>query len=438
MEFQPALPLSLPTPVAPPLVNWAGNYRYSTTRLAKVGSQHQVQELVQANEHLKVLGSRHCFNGIADSTQQLLSLEPAEQDIYVDAAAGTVTVPASITYGQLAPILHKQGFALHNLASLPHISIVGACATATHGSGIQHGNLATAVRAMEFVLASGEVRVLSQQNDGDEFLGAVVHVGALGVVTKLTLTVEPAFELCQDVYENLPLEQVYKHFAAIQASAYSVSLFTDWQNQRITQVWLKRRLTPGAQFQPAPAEFFGARRATQNLHPLAGISPVNCTEQMGIPGAWHERLPHFRLGFTPSQGEELQSEYFVPLHHAEEAIQAVARLHEHLRPCLLVSELRTVAADALWLSPCYQQDSLALHFTWKPDGAAVSQVLPLLERELAPFGVRPHWGKLFTLSAAHLHDQFKKLPTFQALMAEYDPKGKFRNAFLNTYFTDTL
>jgi xylitol oxidase len=438
MEFQPALPLSFPAPVAPPLVNWAGNYRYSTTRLAKAGSLQEVQELVQTNEHIKVLGSRHCFNGIADSTQQLLALEPLEQDILLDAAAGTVTVPASITYGQLAPYLHMHGFALHNLASLPHISVVGACATATHGSGIQHGNLATAVRAMKFVLASGEVRVLSQQNDGDEFLGAVVHIGALGVVTELTLAVEPAFELCQDVYENLPLEQVYKHFAAIQASAYSVSLFTDWQDQRITQVWLKRRLEPGERFQPAPSEFFGARRATQNLHPLAGLSPVNCTEQMGVPGAWHERLPHFRLGFTPSQGEELQSEYFVPLRHAEEAIRAVAQLHKHLHPCLLVSEMRTVAADALWLSPCYQQDSLALHFTWKPDGAAVSQVLPLLERVLAPFGVRPHWGKLFTLSAAHLHNQYEKLPAFQALMAEYDLQGKFRNAFIDTYFPSTL
>ncbi|WP_133273437.1 D-arabinono-1,4-lactone oxidase [Hymenobacter radiodurans] len=438
MESYSPLPLSSPAPVAPPLLNWAGNYRYSTTRLAQANSVEQVQEIVRTTDQLKVLGSRHCFNGIADSTQQLLSLEATEQAIYLDTDAHTVTVPASITYGRLAPTLHNQGFALHNLASLPHISVVGACATATHGSGIQHGNLATAVRAMEFVLASGEVRVLSPETDGDEFLGAVVHVGALGVVTKLTLAMEPTFQLRQDVYENLPLTQVCEHFAAIQASAYSVSLFTDWQDERITQVWLKQRLVPGAPLQPAPSEFFGAQRATQDLHPLAGLSPVNCTEQMGVPGPWHDRLPHFRLGFTPSSGQELQSEYFVPLRHAQEAIRAVARLHEHLRPSLQVSEMRTVAADALWLSPCYQQDSLAIHFTWKPDWAAVSRVLPLLERELSPFGVRPHWGKLFTLSATQLQSQYEKLPAFQALMAQYDPKGKFRNAFVNTYLAKPL
>lgn len=438
MNLNSPLPVFSPEPAAPALLNWAGNYRYSTTRLAQADSVEQVQELVQATDQLKVLGSRHCFNGIADSTRQLLSLGATEQDIYLDVAARTVTVPAAITYGRLAPYLHSHGFALHNLASLPHISVVGACATATHGSGIQHGNLATAVRAMEFVLASGEVRVLSREDDGDEFQGAVVHLGALGVVTRLTLAVEPTFQLCQDVYENLPLAQVCENFAAIQASAYSVSLFTDWQEQRVTQVWLKQRLAPGAQLQQAPPDFFGAPRATQNLHPLAGLSSVNCTEQMGVPGAWHDRLPHFRLGFTPSSGQELQSEYFVPLRHAEEAIRAVADLHKHLRPCLQVSEMRTVAADALWLSPCYQQDSLAIHFTWKPDEAAVSQVLPLLERALSPFGVRPHWGKLFTLSAAHLQSQYEKLPAFQSLMAQYDPKGKFRNAFVDTYLANPL
>ncbi|WP_317175045.1 D-arabinono-1,4-lactone oxidase [Hymenobacter qilianensis] len=249
---------------------------------------------------------------------------------------------------------------------------------------------------------------------------------------------EPTFQLRQDVYENLPLTQVYEHFAAIQASAYSVSLFTDWQQERVTQVWLKQRLTPGAPLQHTPSDFFGAPRATQNLHPLAGLSPVNCTEQMGVPGPWYDRLPHFRLGFTPSSGQELQSEYFVPLRHAEEAIRAVARLHEHLRPCLQISEMRTVAADALWLSPCYRQDSLGIHFTWKPNWAAVSQVLPLLERELSPFGVRPHWGKLFTLPAAHLQRQYEKLPAFQALMAQYDPTGKFRNAFVDTYLGSSL
>jgi alditol oxidase len=213
------------------------------------------------------------------------------------------------------------------------------------------------------------------------------------------------------------------------SAGYSVSLFTNWQPARVNQVWVKRRLNDGGHNE---REFFGATRATQNVHPIDDISAENCTEQMGVPGAWYERLPHFRMGYTPSSGRELQSEYFVPLHNAVDAILAVDRLREQVRPHLMISELRTVAADSLWMSPCYQQPSLAIHFTWKPQWEAVRKTLPLIERELAPFRPRPHWGKLFTLEPRQLQSRFDRLDDFKQMLNHFDPRGKFRNAFLRS------
>jgi xylitol oxidase len=413
------------------LHNWAGNYQYSTDRLYQARSVKQVQELVKKHRKLKVLGTRHCFNGIADSTHNFISLREMDRVVALDPKARTVTVEAGMSYGQLCPYLESKGFALHNLASLPHISIAGACATATHGSGVKNGNLATAVSALEIVTAGGDVLVLSRAKDGDRFQGAVVNLGALGVVTKLTLDVQPTFRMRQEVYEDLPLAQFQDHFEEIVSAGYSVSLFTDWRKKRLNQVWVKRRLGEGA----APAvqpELYGAKLAARNLHPIAELSAENCTEQMGVPGPWYERLPHFRMGFTPSSGRELQSEYFVPRRNAVEAVGAVKRLRDRVSPHLMISELRTIAADSLWLSPCYKRSSLAIHFTWKPDWASVRGVLPLVEKELAPFEARPHWGKLFTLRPAQLQSRYEKLPEFKQLLREYDPHSQFRNEFLAT------
>jgi alditol oxidase len=411
------------------LTNWAGNYRYSTNKVHALRSADEVRKFVKEHDSLKVLGTRHCFNAIADSTHALISLKPMDQVIALDSNARTVTVEAGMTYGQLCPYLHDKGFALHNLASLPHISVVGACATATHGSGVNNGNLSTAVSALEVVTANGDVLTLSRDKDSDRFLGSVVNLGALGVVTKVTLDVQPTFMMRQDVYENLPLAQVADHFESIVSSGYSVSLFTDWLNKRINEVWIKRRIEKG-DAHDSKAEYYGGRLATKNLHPIAELSAENCTDQMGVPGPWHERLPHFRIGFTPSSGKELQSEYFVSRQNAVEAILAIERLRDHVSPHLLISELRTVGADQLWMSPCYNRPSLAIHFTWKPDWDSVRRVLPMIERELAPYKARPHWGKLFTLDPAQLQDRYEKLPDFKNLLMEHDPGAKFRNDFL--------
>jgi xylitol oxidase len=413
-------------------LNWAGNYAYSAARLHYPETIEQLQELVIRSKKLRVLGSRHSFNSIADSSEDLVSLERLDRGITLDRERGTVTVGGGVKYGQLCRELHQEGYALHNLASLPHISIAGAVATATHGSGDGNGNLATAVAAIELIKADGEMLALSRERDGDLFQGAVVGLGGLGVVTRITLDIVPAFAMQQEVYENLPLAQLEQHYEEIVSSAYSVSLFTDWQNEHVNQVWLKRRLADDAALALAPS-FFGATLAPDHRHPIVSLSAAPCTPQMGIPGPWYERLPHFRIDETPSSGAELQAEYFVPREHAVAAVRAVTQLHERIAPVLMISELRTIAADTLWMSTCYQQESLAIHFTWERDWPAVQQLLPLIEQQLAPFDARPHWGKLFTLPAARVQSLYQRLPDFQELLRSYDPRGKFRNAFLDTY-----
>ena len=337
------------------LTNWSGNITYGTN-VEEATTLEQIRFIIDSNDKLKVLGSRHCFNTIADSRHHLISLRQMRA-ITLDSEAKTVTVEAGVTYGQLGPYLDQKGFALHNLASLPHISVAGACTTATHGSGETNGNLATAVSGIEFLNATGDLVKLGRA-DGEAFNGAVVGLGAIGVITRVTLKVEPTYNVRQYVYQDLPLAQMKEHFDAIQASGYSVSLFTDWQNGNIREVWVKTR-EPFA----APEHFFGARLATRDVHPISELSPENCTQQMGVPGPWYDRLPHFKMGFTPSAGKELQSEYLVPRRNAVDAILAVERLRNQITPHLLISEIRTIAADDLWMSTAYRQPSIAIHFT---------------------------------------------------------------------------
>jgi alditol oxidase len=410
--------------------NWSGNYTYSTDRLHQPKTVEEVQQVVKGCSKLRALGARHSFNGIADSTENQISLAHLNQ-IALNRGSRTVTVGGGVTYSQLAPYLESQGYALHNLASLPQISVAGAIATATHGSGNKNGNLATAVSGLEVVTADGEVRVLSRERDGDRFQGAVVNLGAIGVVTKVTLDVQPTFQVAQVVYENLSMAQLEHHLEEIFAGGYSVSLFTDWQNHRISQVWVKRRVQPGSPPEFAP-ELLGAKLATRKLHPLPGHSAESCTEQMGIPGPWYERLPHFRINFTPSSGAELQSEYLIPREKGYQAILAVEQLRDHVTPHLLISEVRTIEADRLWTSTAYQRPSMGIHFTWKPEWPAVKNVLPMIEASLAPFGARPHWGKLFTMAAPQIKPLYPEMSQYQGLMAHYDPQGKFRNRFLES------
>ncbi|HEY4197162.1 MAG TPA: FAD-binding protein [Mucilaginibacter sp.] len=414
---------------APRLKNWSENLTFSTDNVQYPKTVEEVQQIVKIHPKLKALGTRHCFNNIADSKDDLLSTKELNKVVSLDAKAHTVTVEGGIKYGELAPYLHQHGFALHNLASLPHISVAGSITTATHGSGIKNGNLSSAVRGLEIVLADGSIVHLSKASDPEKLNAAVVGLGALGVITKVTLQTEPTYMMRQRVFLKLPMSQLKPNFEKIVSAGYSVSLFTDWQSDSINEVWIKSRVdTDKDHNQP---EFYGAKAATKNLHPIFDHSAESCTEQMGVPGPWYERLPHFKMGFTPSSGKELQTEYFVPLHHAVEAIEAVSRLGKQVGPHLFITEIRTIAADNLWMSPCHNQTSVTIHFTWKPETEAVLKLLPLIEKELAPFNARPHWGKVFTLDPKVLASRYEKMADFKKLVAEYDPHEKFRNAFLN-------
>ncbi|MDZ7718846.1 MAG: FAD-binding protein [Balneolaceae bacterium] len=410
--------------------NWAGNLEYSASNFYRPRTIHELQELVSNLEKLRILGTRHCFNTVADSTENQISFDRMNHFMELNEKAQTVTISAGITYGELGPFLDKRGYALHNLASLPHISVVGACATATHGSGINNGNLATAVQEIEFIDADGELHSLSRESDGDKFNGAVVALGSLGVVTQLTLDVQPTYQMRQFVYLDLPVSELENNFEEIMSAGYSVSLFTDYQSDMVNQVWIKQKIEDETDLPEPESDFFGARLAERHVHPIIDISAENCTRQMGIPGPWYNRLPHFRLEFTPSSGQELQAEYFVPQEHAVEAYQIINSMKSQIEPLLMISEIRTIAEDDLWISTANGRPSVAFHFTCEQNWEKLRKLLPVIEEKLRPFDVRPHWGKMFTMSPSQLESVYPRMGDFRELISEYDPNGKFRNTFV--------
>jgi xylitol oxidase len=414
---------------AVPRENWAGTFHYSTNRVLQPASVEQVQQAVNSVPSLRALGTRHSFNGIADSTVAQISTLGL-RDFKLDPTAKTVTVGAGLKYGDLAVQLDKAGFALANMASLPHISVGGSIATATHGSGLRNGNLATAVRAIEFVAADGSLHTLRRDADSDAFQGAVVGLGSVGVVTNVTLDVEPTYDMTQIVYRGLNFNELQHNFEAIMNTGYSLSLFTNWQHDEAWEVWIKRRVDQGGA-EPPPQTFYGATLAKEKLHPVLDQNPEKTTDQLNTVGKWYERLPHFKMEFTPSTGREIQTEYFVPFESAYQAVLAVESLKDQITPHLFVTELRSVAADNLWMSMAYKRRSLAIHFTWKPEWDDVLKVIPQIEAKLKPFNPRPHWAKVNTLRAPQIDAVYPRVADFKALIAKYDPKGKFVNAYMN-------
>jgi xylitol oxidase len=414
--------------------NWAGNITFSAQRFHRPASLEELQTLVATSKWVRALGTGHSFNSIADSPGDLVSVAGLPAIMQIDPERSTVTVSAGVRYAELAGYLHEAGYALRNLGSLPHISVAGACATGTHGSGDANGNLATAVSAMEVVTAEGDVVVISRAVDGDRFCGAVVGLGALGIVVSMTLDIIPTFDIRQYVYEDLPRSQLDEHLADIFSNAYSVSLFTNWRGSRIRQVWLKRRADEHDSPLPG-SRWMGGLLADGPRHPVPGMSAAHGTPQMGVPGPWHERLPHFRPEFAPSSGDELQSEYLVPRQHAIGALRAIDRISHRVSPVLQISEIRTIASDDLWLSPAYRRESLAIHFTWINDASAVTPVLAAIEDQLAPFAARPHWGKLFGTTPEVVASLYERMADFRRLMHHTDPGRKFSNELMDTYFS---
>jgi xylitol oxidase len=415
---------------APPLTNWAGNLTFSGRRWHHPSTVDELCALVRRAEKVHAVGAGHSFSRVADGPGDLVSLAGLPPILELDPGGGTVTVSGGVRYGELAPFLHQHGYALANLASLPHLTVVGAVATGTHGSGSRTPGLAAAVTGLTLVTASGELVRLERGHT--DFDGAVVALGALGVVASLTLALEPTYEVSQYVYEGLRTARLtgnYTGFAEVFGAGYSVSAFTDWSGDQIGQLWVKRR--SGV---PPPELWLGAELADGPRHPVPGFSPQACTDQLGEPGPWYQRLPHFRLEFNPSAGKELQSEYLLPVTAGPAALRALAEIGPQIAAVLQISEVRTVAADELWLSMAYQRDSVALHFTWRPDEPAVLAVLAEVERVLAPFHPRPHWAKLHRFDGAALAAAYPRWSDFAALRTSLDPTGKFANPLLEGWF----
>lgn len=431
--------------------NWAANLTYSSARIERPRTLAELAGIVAGEPRVRALGSRHSFGDVADTTGvhvQLDQLDDGRPALEVDAATGVASIRAGLRYGSVAPDLHARGRALTAMASLPHISVAGAVATGTHGSGDGTRSLAGDVVGVELMTGSGEMLTL-RRGDAD-FPGSVVALGALGVVTRVELATVPAFDVRQDVFTGLPWESLFEHLDAVMGSAYSVSVFTSWHEPDVRLVWCKSKVThPGVEPVEAgvstgstgdggapslPVEL-GAAPATRAMHPLPDVAAVACTEQGGVPGPWFERLPHFRLDFTPSLGEELQSEYLLPRAAGPDAVRALRALGDRIGPLLLTSEIRTVAGDEQWLSTT-PEDSVAFHFTWKQDWPAVRALLPELEAALLPLGARPHWGKLFTVPVADLPGLYPGFGAYAELAARLDPSGKFRGGYVETLLAE--
>ena len=438
--------------------NWSGTVDFRARQIHTPATVDELRALVASSRRIRALGTAHSFSRVADTEADLVSVAELPPTIEVDRDARTVTVAAGVRYGAVAQAVHQQGLALKNMGSLPHISVAGACSTGTHGSGVRNANLASSVRAIDLVTADGDLVTLSREADPERFPGAVVALGALGVVVRLTLDLVPTFDMRQVVYLDLPESGLARdELTEVLRSAYSVSLFTRWLGPGADQVWIKQRvgsgvvrgIVPGGPTldgsgatvaglpddagSPFPATWRGARLADGAVHPLPSMPPENCTQQGGVVGPFHERLPHFRLEFTPSSGDEIQTEYLIPSEHAADALAALAEVREQIAPVLHISEIRTIAADDLWLSPSYGRDSVAVHFTWHKDPDGVAAVLPAVEERLAPFSPRPHWGKVFGMDADTVRAAYPRADDFRRLAAEMDPHGTFRNEFLDTY-----
>jgi xylitol oxidase len=405
--------------------NWSDNYTFTATRIHRPASIAEARQIVRNARYIRALGTRHSFNGIADA-HEMIDLRDIPSDFAIDPARQTVTVGAATQYGALAHYLHANGLALHNMGSLPNISVAGATATGTHGSGDRNGNLSSAVAALELIDSDGELRHIRRGDEG--FDGIVVGLGAFGVTTRVTLDIQPTFDLRQDAFVDLPWTAVLDNLDAVTSAAYSVSLMTKWSNATVDRLWLKTRLTDGTPL-AVDAAHLGAT-ASAHATAIGGEAPADRLNPFGSPGPWSERLPHFRYDREPGQTDQIQSEYMVPRHQARAAFTQLRAIGERIDQLLLMTEIRTMAADTLWLSPSYGHDTVAFHFTWKREPDAVSTLTAEIENTLLPLGGRPHWGKLIHTPAKTAERLYPQLPTFRTLATTWDPTQKFRNAFL--------
>lgn len=410
-----------------PRTNWAGNVAFRATRIHEPESIDALRHIVDDSRRVRPLGRGHSFSRIADTADDLVLLDGLPKTLEVDSVNSTVRVASGMTYTELAEGLHRAGFAVANMASIPDISIAGACTTGTHGSGDDQRVLAASVAAIQLVAANGDLIELQRNVDRDRFPGSVVTLGALGIVTQLTLDIEPAYEMSQQVHLGVTLQELENQLDDVFGAGYSVSAFTDWESDE-ANVWVKSRTDQLA------SSWTAGMPAHQGVHPVRGRPFESCTEQLGIVGPWHERLPHFRPKPSLRAGNELQSEVFLSRTAAQRAIAELREIGSFIAPALLVSEMRTLRADDLWLSPAYGRDSVAFHFTWIADESAVLTAIAAIEERLMPLDPRPHWAKLTTMNPRQIISGYERAPDFEQLMVEYDPTFKFRSDYLKGLF----
>ena len=407
------------------LTNWAGTVAFTPTETLVPRTVEEAQAMVAAAPKIRALGTGHSFNPLADSAA-LISMRAVDLPFELDEEARTVTVPGAAPYGAVAGFLQERGWALHNLGSLPHISVAGATSTGTHGSGDGNGILATAVRGVERIGAGGE---LTWVRAGDpDFEGSVVALGALGITTRLTFAVEPTYDVTQHLYTDLPWHRLLDDLDDVTGAAYSVSVLGRWDEPTLSTLWLKSRDDDA---EPA-ADRFGAALQSPRVGAIAdGGSPDDNLTPIGTRGPWATRLAHFRFDREPSAaGDEIQTEYFVPRHHAADALRAVRGLAGRIDPLLHVSEFRTIAGDDLWISGGEGGPRLGIHFTWRKLPDDVARLLPAIEEALAPFSPRAHWGKLYG-DGFDQRAAYRRVPDFVALMSRVDPSGVFRAPHLD-------
>lgn len=404
------------------LMNWSENFTFEATGVERPKTIAQLQDVVAAAPRAKAVGTRHCFTRIADSPGGVLvDTSGLDVGVTVDHDTMTATVPAGWSYSKIVAELEAQGVALPNLASLPHVSIAGATATGTHGSGDTNQVMAACMSGIELVDGEGELRTIDSGHPDLKALS--VGLGAFGIFTTLTVDVEPSYLVQGAYFRETSWQNLLDNLDDVMASAYSVNLHAAYSDTNVRGIWSKYRLE-GSEPLDLPDELFGMTRVEGQLTP--GKNTI-----INEPGPWSERLAHFTPESAPSaEGDELQTEYFVDRKHGAAAINALRKMGADLDPHLHGTEIRTVASDDLWLSPCYRRETLSLGMTWRKHEPEVRALLPRMEEALAPFEARPHWAKLFAYDRSALLDQFEHLDATLTLAESYDPNGTFNNPYL--------
>ncbi len=411
--------------------NWAGNLSFSSKEFIEIDSVKKLQTIVSNARGIKVLASGHSFSDIADTKDTLISIKNLSFEIGIDSNKREALVPAGMQYSDVSRYLEKHGWAVSNMASLGEVTIAGAILTGTHGSGSSNGILSTAVIGFEMVLESGSILTTDRENSSD-FPGFIVSLGALGVFTKYKLKIVPSFSIRQVVYENINIESIANNFDLVFDRAYSVSFFSNWAQNSTGQIWMKF-LDDSKPFNIS-SDWIDGNLAKVKQHPVKINDASPCTDQLATSGKWLDRLPHFKLNSSPVSGDEVQTEYLVDRRYVKQYISELAEIGDEIASKVYTTEIRTIKADDLWLSGAYERETVGFHFTWRKSDSLVN-FLPKIESILGKHDGRPHWGKLFDVPKDKLPSRYPKFSDFEVLLQKYDPNKKFRNNFINKYFS---